>query len=188
MISKNTLQGAVAGLAIVVSGCSEARQPDRLRLLLSFPGEATVCASPMSGRGIPEEMERDDFRRRIHDGRIVNPIKVACLREAFSETELRTASQNGDPVATVALVVERYSGTTDVCHDLSETRQKLEEAYRFPNKVTAEGPVSRVPEAAFILYQIEEYCHPYTGKGNHLILLTYDLGYDASFAQPQLVE
>ena len=129
MIFKNVPYNLLTSLAIVslalVVGCSKPQEPDTFLfpLLLRFPGEETHCAKPVSGVSSPEEWERSDFKRRILDGRIVYPINVACLREAFSDAELRTASENGDPVATVADIVGRYSETNNACMDFSEIQK-----------------------------------------------------------------
>lgn len=168
-------------------GCVRPPDHERLPLLLGFPGQYPKCVVNRQPSKSPEEWERQDFNRRIVGRMVVLPVNVPCLQMAFSEVELSVAAEKGDPVAALVDVMTKYSLRGDACQDIGHIRRALTKAYRSPNP-NSDGPISRVPEAAFLLGTIEEYCAPGGDDYDRLNLTAYDLGYDAAAARGPLVE
>lgn len=179
----------IFGGIVSVYGCIRPTDPPPLPLMLGFPGQYPPCVAARARAKGPEVWERQDFNRRIVSGVLVSPINVPCVQRSFSAVELTIAAKNGDPVAILVDVMTRYSGRVSlVCQDIEKIRSDLTKAYRTPSPNPG-APISRVPEAAYILATVEEYCAP-TAGGNweRLNMIAYDLGYDAAAGRGILLE
>lgn len=182
----------LAVAAAILSGCGSPvdanKHPQSVPLLLAFPGGYPACTPKAVAGMTPEEWERDAFRDRIGNGRVERALNVPCVSRAFSAADLKRYADAGDPVASLTVIVDQYSSDYDAgCTDIEDLRARLSRTYREPNGVTP-GPVSRVPEAAYVLALIEEYCDPGTDEYNPLNRIAYDLGYDAAAARGPLTE
>ena len=178
----------IAVCLTLVVACAPDPELPKVPLRLDFPGPDPGCELVEPPTVGPEVWERDEFRNRIANGRVEKPIAVNCVVQAYPGSELERYADLGDPVAALAWTMQSYSGRgDDACKDISSIRVRLTNAYRIPNTVVP-GPRSRVPEAAFVLALLENYCAPGGDGFNRLNLLAYDLGYDLAAARPPLIE
>lgn len=183
---------AFAMAALVTTGCGDQDQISEYSkagpLFLGFPGEYGACPSePVENVG-PEEWERPVFLKRIKDEKATIPVNITCVIENFSDEDLLKYRNEGDPVAQLAYIYKIYDGNGALaCHDIAEIRKELSSSYRYPSGLE-HGPISRVPEAAYIMSLFQSYCEPGSEEFNALNLSAYDLGYDAAANRGHLVE
>ena len=177
----------VALSAAVLTACTPEPLP-KAPLLLRFPGDALSCPDGPAPTVSPEAWERDQFASRIRDGRVEIALNANCVARNYTRDELERYAADGDPVAGVVWVMARYNFEgAGACADLDSITATLTSAYDFPNTVVP-GPVSRVPEAAYLLALIRNHCLPESGEFDRLTALTYELGYDVGPSQRYLVE
>ncbi|MNT18214.1 hypothetical protein D3C72_1534030 [compost metagenome] len=183
---------AAVVMAVLNSGCGypvdAAKDTRELPLLLGFPGSYGACSSKPATGVSPEEWERDDFRSRVKSNHVETALNIPCIDEKFSPSELERYANDGDPVALLVVTFDQYNlRDYTICTNIKSIRSRLERAFQFRNDVVP-GPESRVPEAAFILAQFEEFCYPGSDEYDRLNLISYNLGYDAAAARGLLTE
>ncbi len=158
----------------------------------------SAATGPVAGYGVwqkrcavdpmdlpPEEYTRIDDVERIEGGRYVEPVALNCVLGSYREAELQRYADDGDPVAKLAIAWREVGEARDACAVLPDVRLTLEDAYStkradyvvFGDRKRESRPISRVPEAAVVLAQLEHRCGDEERAGE-LLTEAERLGFD----------